>query len=139
MQDSEAADSLRDILAKSPQRTPTHRPSQPSGGITTSDQGALTPSPSKPLPIRAMPALEYPAVNVPGSSPKSASVVTPSSSPKSIFGRNVFGSPKSSSGLIPRSRQQRIMVEASSSPSVVEAHGMRTRMSLGTGSTRLRH
>jgi hypothetical protein len=102
MQNSEAAEHLRDVLSKPPPKTPTHPRVPPSKTVATSDQGARAPSSTTPFPKRTLTSLEYPTVDVPGASPKPAPVATPSSSPPSIFGKGVFGSPAAPSGLTPK-------------------------------------
>ncbi|KAF1836937.1 hypothetical protein BDW02DRAFT_645742 [Decorospora gaudefroyi] len=100
MENSQAADSLRIILAKSSRQASKRAPPQSAG-----DRGDSVPSmptagtstSSVPLPIRSAPILEYPSVNVPGSSPQLATGVTPSNSSKFIFGKIFLPSSKSSS------------------------------------------
>jgi len=90
MEGSEAAESLRKFLAKTASKTSTPTSSQSSGIATSSSAATPAPASNTGLPIRPrIPSLQFPTVNVPGSSSKSATANTPSRSPKSIFGRNV--------------------------------------------------
>ncbi|CAA9966766.1 hypothetical protein PTMSG1_10125 [Pyrenophora teres f. maculata] len=83
MSDSEAADSLRKILAKSTPKTPKPMSSQ-STGTTTAPLATTTPA--TPLQTRpAAPTFYFPTVNVPGSSPKSATASASSGPRKSVF------------------------------------------------------
>jgi hypothetical protein len=114
MEDREAADSLRDILAKSPPKSPPKTtlhspPTTPSGLAATPS----TPTPATPRLIpRPNPILEYPPVDVPGSSLKSATVFTHTGSPAQYHSRTRSSgatpspSPKSiSSRLTPQKAQ----------------------------------
>jgi hypothetical protein len=96
MKDRDAAKSLRDILAKSPSKTSTQSLLQLSKSNTPVVFEPVTALAYKPPP--KTPVLEYPLVDVPGSSPSSTPVATPSSS---IFGSGLFGYAKSSSGMTP--------------------------------------
>jgi len=102
MQDSDAAERLRDLLA----RSGTKAPVQP----TLQHTKTITPVPSPPVTAQACKIppksldLDYPRVKVPGSPQSSTLTATPPSSPKSIFGSGLFGYSKSSSRTtLPRS------------------------------------
>ncbi|EDU51107.1 hypothetical protein PtrSN002B_008883 [Pyrenophora tritici-repentis] len=121
MSDSEAADSLRKILAKSTPKAPKPKSSQPLG-TTTAPPAATTPA--TPLQTRhAAPTFHFPTVNVPGSSPKSATGSASSGPRKSVFSSKTTSSaPKPNQSS--RKKEQAAAPETTTSSSTVSLHSI---------------
>ena len=94
LQDSEAAECLRAILARSPPKATTFLHTQSLGrqGLTLQVATPRFKPPTKPV-------FQYPNVNIPESPPRPAPVVIPPSTPDFMFGL-LFGSHFSTSGRV---------------------------------------